>query len=188
MKATFNRWWHGGNERFDDVVTGILSQYDGSFVFGGYVRGQVDREKEVSDVDIAVKEADFTKAENYLQSMGCEEVYRDQIPGWLDPRGDFECQFLSIGQYTRFTCPKSVQVDLIDDKAFSKTLDTMPSDVHFLVFTANGLTSYDEERFSTEDLIRNTKAKVYNALLSGSTGCEKLEREGFTGITLDSKE
>lgn len=139
-----------------------------------------------------MKEEDFQKAKSYLRSLGCKEKFLEVEPSWLFRQTNggvagVEWQFTAVGQYSRFMCPKAVQVDLIDDKAFRETLDTMPSDVHFLVKKKNGLVSYDEERFPTSDLLDNMKKKIYHGLLLPPwIGCEKLEKEGF--ISQTSKE
>jgi hypothetical protein len=184
MRTTYQKfksWWYGGNARFDEVTDAVLAQYDDAFVFGGYVRGQVDPEKQISDVDVAVRNADFESAENFLRTMGCKQVYQDDPPSWLrrwDGPVFFE-GWITIGNYSRFMCPKGVKVDLLDHRAFDETIDTMPSDVHFLVKTREGLESYNEARFPTDELLESMKAKVYRALLDGGRGCEKLEKEGY---------
>jgi hypothetical protein len=79
-------------------------------------------------------------------------------------------------------------VDLIDHKAFRETIDTMPSDVHFLVKKKEGLVSYDEERFPTAVLEHSLREKVYQALLEGGAGCEKLQKEGFRRLVVQEEE
>lgn len=193
MKTAFFKWWYG-NDRFNDVVNGLMNHYEDVFFFGGWVRGQVDTKKEISDLDVSVKDGDFVKVENYLMSIGCREVFSEQPPSWLRRRmygtGFFEPEatFTTVGQYSRFMCPKAVKVDLIDHKAFEETIETMPSDVHFLVSTREGLKSYDEKRFPTEELIQRMRNKSYLPLRPDAVGCEKLDKEGFVSVNVSEKE
>lgn len=158
--------------RFDGLVKNMLEKFDDAFVFGGYVRGQVDPKKQISDIDLAVRPMDYDKARSYLCSVGCKEV---RVHRMFDPFESF-----ATNKYSRFMCPQSIGVDLIDHESFFdyRVLIDQPSDVHHLVLKKEGLVSCDENRFTTSDILYAMKSKIYRPLKSGA-GCEKLEREGF---------
>lgn len=177
MRNAFYDWWFP--ERFEKVANPFFEQFEGSFVFGGFVRGQLDPSKRVSDVDLAVRDEDYAKAQLKLTEMGCQRVYREEAPRWI-PRETVGWEtWTTVGSYSRFMCPQHVQVDLIDHKAFDVTLETMPSDIHFLVYDSRGLRSYDEERFPTDHLVERLRKKVFTPLRRDATGCEKLLKEGY---------
>lgn len=171
-KTIFYELWYANDrsKNYDKIANNFLAMFDGSFIFGGYVRAQFDDLKTINDLDVAVKNDDYKLAVKYLKNMGCKEGYES-----------YKSRSMR-GHHSRFRCPKSISVDLMDHERYKELLKTAPSDIHYMVKNKNGFDSYDRQRFTRNELMEGMLNKFYHPLLPDQLGCEKLRSEGFISV------